>query len=124
ELRIDSTLVRHQTVPQKVRKAMPLADAVIVIDLDNGVAFMNSIAEEFTGSNKSDALYQPLTSICRIVNEQSIKLEDAVEKAPQTGSGPSFARAILIARDGSQWPINDCSAPIVDAAGRTTGTVL
>jgi hypothetical protein len=36
---------------------------------------MNSRAEQFTGWNKSEALHQPLTNICRIVDEQSVNLK-------------------------------------------------
>ena len=61
---------------------MPHADAVIVTDLENRVTFMNSTAEQFTGWNKSDALHQPLTNICRIVDEQSVNLKYP-EKTPQ-----------------------------------------
>jgi PAS domain S-box-containing protein len=60
-----------------------------------------------------------------LVNEQAEKLEGLVEKAILAGESVSLSdHAILVARDGSHWPVDNSAAPILDAVGRITGVVL
>jgi len=102
-----------------------IADAVIATDLESRITFMNPAAERLTGWRKKYALHRLLPDIVQLVNEQSIKLESPVEKAILAGEPVSLSdHAILIARDGSHWPIDNSAAPILDTAGRITGVVL
>ncbi len=93
--------------------------------MESRITFINPAAERLTGWRKNDALYKQLTEIFQIVNEQSVKMESPALRAIKAGEAVSLPeRAILIARDGSKWPVDDSAAPILDAAGRITGVVL
>jgi PAS domain S-box-containing protein len=96
-----------------------VGDGVIVTDVESRITFINPAAERLTGWRKNDALYKQLTEIFQIVNEQSVKMESPALRAIKAGEAVSLPeRAILIARDGSKWPVDDSAAPILDAAGR------
>jgi PAS domain S-box-containing protein len=103
-----------------------IGDAVIVTDPESRITFMNPTAEKLTGWDQNDALHKHLTEIFNIVNEQSSRaVESPVVKAIRDGAIVGLANhTVLIARDGTEWPIDDSAAPILDAAGRITGVVL
>jgi PAS domain S-box-containing protein len=103
-----------------------IADAVIVTDPQSRITFMNATAERLTGWAHADALQKPLTDVFNIVNEQSAKtVENPVTKAIRDGAIVALANhTVLIARDGTEWPIDDSAAPIMDVAGGMAGVVL
>jgi PAS domain S-box-containing protein len=103
-----------------------IGDAVIVTDPESRITFMNPTAEKLTGWDQNDALQKHLTDVFNIVNEQSSRaVESPVVKALRDGAIVGLANhTVLIARDGTEWPIDDSAAPILDAAGRITGVVL
>jgi PAS domain S-box-containing protein len=103
-----------------------IGDAVIVTDPESRITFMNPTAEKLTGWSQSDAMQRHLTDVFNIVNEQSSRsVENPVVKAIRDGAIVGLANhTVLIARDGSEWPIDDSAAPILDAAGNIVGVVL
>jgi PAS domain S-box-containing protein len=102
-----------------------IADAVIATDLESRITFMNPAAERLTGWRKKHALHRLLPDIVQLVNEQAVKLESPVEKAILAGEPVTLSdHAILVARDGRHWPVDNSAAPILDAVGRITGVVL
>jgi PAS domain S-box-containing protein len=108
-----------------LRTMASIGDAVIVTDPDSRITYMNPAAEKLTGWSLNDALREPVTDIFRIVNEQSDEVENSVAVALREGTPAVPAEhSILIARNGTEWPIHKSAAPILDAAGRVTGVVL
>lgn len=103
-----------------------IGDAVIATDVQGRVTLMNAVAEALTGWNSADALGQPITDIFRIVNETTRQIvESPVERALREGTVVGLANhTLLIARDGTERPINDSGAPIRDRRGAITGVVL
>jgi PAS domain S-box-containing protein len=103
-----------------------IGDAVIVTDPESRVTFMNATGEKLTGWSQHDALQKHLTDVFNIVNEQTCReVENPVVKAIREGAIVGLANhTILIARDGTERPIDDSAAPILDAAGRIVGVVL
>ena len=103
-----------------------IGDAVIVTDPESHITFMNSTAEKLTGWSQLDGLQRHLTDVFNIVNEQSSRsVENPVAKAIRDGAIVGLANhTVLIARDGTEWPIDDSAAPILDAAGNIVGVVL
>jgi PAS domain S-box-containing protein len=102
-----------------------IGDAVIVTDPESRITFMNAAAEKLTGWTQNNALQKNLSDIFQIVGEQSSQaVENPVARAIREGAVVGLANhTILIARDGSEWPIDDSAAPILDA-GRLVGVVL
>ena len=66
------------------------------------------------------------TTVFRIVNEQTRQpVENPVARVLREGVVVGLANhTVLIARDGTERPIDDSAAPIRDAAGKVVGVVL
>lgn len=103
-----------------------IGDAVIVSDALGRVAFMNPVAETLTRWSQVEALGKPLSAVFRIINEQTRQpVEDPVAKVLATGVVLGLANhTLLLARDGTERPIDDSGAPICDHEGRLAGVVL
>ncbi len=103
-----------------------IGDAVISTDVEGRVTFMNRVAESLTGWAESEALGRSLTEIFQIVNEQSREpVENPALRALNAGIIVGLANhTILIAKDGTEWPIDDSAAPIQSEKGEVLGAVL
>ncbi|MGC1720722.1 MAG: CHASE3 domain-containing protein [Isosphaeraceae bacterium] len=103
-----------------------IGDAVIATDTEGNVRFLNSVAQELTAWKEHEAEGQPLGLVFKIVNEQTRKtVANPALRALKEGVVVGLANhTILIARDGTERPIDDSAAPIRDADGKTVGAVL
>jgi PAS domain S-box-containing protein len=103
-----------------------IGDAVISTDNTGRVRFMNPVAERLTGWPFEEAEGRPLHEIFKIVNEVTrATVENPVDKVLREGKVVALANhTVLLARDGTEWPIDDSGAPIRDEEGRTSGVVL
>jgi PAS domain S-box-containing protein len=103
-----------------------IGDGVIVTDPESHITFMNSAAEKLTGWRGADALQRHVTEIFKVLSERSSQaVENPVTRAIREGAVVGLAnQSVLIARDGSEWPIDDSAAPILDAGGCLLGVVL
>lgn len=103
-----------------------IGDAVITTDRDGGVTFLNPVAEALTGWTQREAAGRPLEAIFTIVNEESRQsVENPAVRALREGVTLGLANhSLLIARDGTERPIDDSAAPIRNEAGEVAGVVL
>jgi PAS domain S-box-containing protein len=103
-----------------------IGDAVIATDDQGRVAFLNRAAEFMTGWGREDAAGRPLEEVFRIINEEHRgTIESPVARVLREGTVVGLANhTVLVARDGTERPIDDCAAPIRDANGRLRGVVL
>jgi PAS domain S-box-containing protein len=103
-----------------------IGDAVIATDPKGEIVFMNGVAERLTGWNRAEIKQRQLREVFTIVNELSReKVESPVDKALREGRLVELANhVVLIARDGSEIPIEDSAAPIRDRNGRVLGVVM
>lgn len=103
-----------------------IGDAMIATDTHGRVTFLNSVAEELTGWTQPDAEGQPLGAVFTIINEQTSQpVENPVERVLRDGVVVGLGNhTVLIARDGTERPIDDSAAPIRDTAGEMVGVVL
>ncbi len=103
-----------------------IGDAVIATDDHGRVTFLNGVAREMTGWTLIDAEGQPLEAVFTIINEKTRKLvNNPVEKVLREGVIVGLANhTILVAKDGTERPIDDSAAPIRDSAGKLIGVVL
>jgi len=103
-----------------------IGDGVIASDLDGTVLLINNAAEALTGWRRDEALGQPLASVFQNVDPDTRKR--CVSSIPALiGAGdPSGTRrsTVLVARDLTERPIEECAAPLRDGAGRTIGMML
>ena len=103
-----------------------IGDAVISTDVEGRVTFMNRVAESLTGWSQAESLGRPLSEVFYALNEQNRQpIENPALRALSTGTIVGLANhTILIARDGTEWPIDDTAAPIRNEQGEVAGVVL
>jgi PAS domain S-box-containing protein len=103
-----------------------IGDAVIATDAQGRVIFLNSVARTLTGWESEDAVGKPLSVVYRVVNETTREL--TVDPVSQVLRDDTFAGVadhnVLIARDGTERPIDQSGAPIKEKSGATHGVVL
>ncbi len=116
-----------QTERERLRVTLAsIGDAVIVTDTDGLVTSMNFVAESLTGWTMPEALDHSLSEVFNIVNETTRQpVENPAFRALNEGVVVGLANhTILIARDGTETPIDDSAAPIRDGRGELIGCVL
>ena len=103
-----------------------IGDAVITTDSGGKVRRMNPVAERLTGWDEAEAQGRRLDEVFSIINEGSrAAMESPVELVLRAEQVVGLANhTILIARDGTERPIDDSGAPIRDESGAITGVVL
>jgi PAS domain S-box-containing protein len=103
-----------------------IGDGVIATDLDGLVTFLNPVAEQLTAWTEAEAVGQPLGRVFHIFSEISRRPSPSpAAHAIETGRVVALAgRTVLVARDGTEVPVDDSAAPIRDAEGRLLGAVL
>lgn len=103
-----------------------IGDAVLSTDAEGRVTFLNVVAESLTGWPQAEALGRPLPEVFHIVNEQTRQpVENPSLRALREGTIVGLANhTVLIARDGTERPIDDSAAPIRDESGTPVGVVL
>jgi PAS domain S-box-containing protein len=103
-----------------------IGDAVISTDAEGRVTFMNGVAESLTGWTQSEAVGRPLSEVFQIVEERTRQPgPNPALRALREGTVVGLANhTILIARDGTERPIDDSAAPIRDDSGTAVGAVL
>jgi PAS domain S-box-containing protein len=103
-----------------------IGDGLIATDTQGRVTFLNPVAQALTGWTQSEAQGQPLQDVFNIIHEQTRKpVENPVAQVIREGVIVGLGNhAVLIARDGTERPIDDSAAPIRDEQGTMKGVVL
>jgi PAS domain S-box-containing protein len=103
-----------------------IGDGVISTDAEGRVTFMNDVAEALTGWARAEAVGRPLPDVFQIINERTRQpVENPVLRALGEGMIVGLANhTVLIARDGTERPIDDTAAPMRDETGAPIGAVL
>ena len=103
-----------------------IGEAVIATDTEARITHMNPMAERLTGWPLAEALGRPLEEVCRLLHAMTGQtVPNPVEEAlrSETAVTPREER-ILVAREGTCWPVADSAAPIREAGGTIRGAVL
>lgn len=103
-----------------------VGDAVIATDTTGHVRFLNLAAESLTGWKPHEAEGKSLAEVLRIVSEDTGQtVENPALRALREGNAIELSdNALLIAKDGTERPIDDSAAPIRDSIGVVSGAVL
>jgi PAS domain S-box-containing protein len=103
-----------------------IGDAVIATDAQGRVTFMNEVAQTLTGWKLGEAVGRELRQVFQIINEETRnEVESPVEKVLREGRIVGLANhTLLIAKDGTEIPIDDSGAPMRDEEGNINGVVL
>ncbi|RMF01351.1 MAG: response regulator [Chloroflexi bacterium] len=130
---IEIALYKHKMEQQLKEKEQLLyttlrsiGDAVIATDAGGHITFMNPLAEKLTGWTQADAMGRPSPQVFNInygANQQPAT--DPIAKVLAEKVLTYLENdVVLIAKDGTQTPIDDSAAPIQDEHGHTVGVVL
>jgi PAS domain S-box-containing protein len=103
-----------------------IGDGVIAADAGGRVTFLNPVACSLTGWAAEEATGRTLAEVFHIVNEHTRQpVENPAQRALHDEVVVGLANhTVLIARDGSERPIDASAAPIRDERGRLRGVVL
>jgi PAS domain S-box-containing protein len=113
---------------EKERLAVTLrsiADGVVATDPDGTIVLMNHAAERMTGWTTDAAVGKPLADVFQSVDPETRTRSDNSLTALTTSTSTPVRRcSVLVARDLTERPIEECAAALRDDSGRTVGTVL
>ncbi|MEO8044113.1 MAG: ATP-binding protein [Spartobacteria bacterium] len=103
-----------------------IGDAVITVDNDRHVTFLNPVAEELTGWTTEEAVGRSVNEVLHLIDERTRQpARNPVAVALEDGSTAELANhTILVRRDGSELPVQDSAAPIRNPAGKIIGAVM
>ena len=103
-----------------------IGDAVIATDQRGKVTFANRTALSLLHTDAGKVSGKPLDDFFRIIDESSrAPLESPVASVLREGATVRLANhTVLVARDGTEVPIDDSAAPIRIADGSVQGVVL
>jgi PAS domain S-box-containing protein len=103
-----------------------IGDAVIATDAQGAVVFMNPVGEKLTGVSASGARGKSCREVLNIINEITRQpIESPIERVLREKVVVGLANhALLIARDGTERPIDDSAAPIRSRTGDVVGVVM
>jgi PAS domain S-box-containing protein len=103
-----------------------IGDGVLATDERGRVTRVNPVAERLTGWRESEARGRPIEQVFEIVNEETrAKAVNPVDRVLAEGVVVGLANhTALISRDGTERPIADSGAPILDVGGTAVGAVL
>lgn len=130
QIAIEMAIYKHRTAKKLQEREQLLAkilktinDAVIVIDLNGHVLFMNLMAETLTGWKPKEAIGQPLTEVFKISQEDApTSTHKLVQHVFAAGSIDSYSR--LLTKDGREISVDDSAVPLRDESGKVTGAIL
>jgi PAS domain S-box-containing protein len=103
-----------------------IGDGVIATDINGHILFINPMAESLTGWTQTEAEGQSLEQVFSIVNEQTRQpvANPALQAIKEDRTVGLANHTLLIARTGSEIPIDDSGAPIRGVDGNILGAVL
>ena len=125
----DRKQAEAQVFDEKERAQVTLAsiaDAVITVDTNGRVEYLNPIAERLTGWRQEDARRSPLQQVFSIVDESTGgEVADPVARTLRDGcTVTSEGNIVLRRRNDAPIAIDHSVAPIRDRSGSTVGAVL
>jgi len=103
-----------------------IGDGVLATDANGRVTRVNPVAARLTGWSETEAVGRPIGEVFHIINEETrapaiLPIARVLAEGVVVGLANHTA---LISRDGSEHPIADSGAPILNADGKTIGAVL
>lgn len=103
-----------------------IADAVITVDLNARVEYLNPVAERLTGWSTEAARGRPIADVFIAVNETSGAAQpDAVPAVLRDGrTVEAEGKLALLPREGAPVAIDRSIAPIRERSGRIVGAVI
>jgi PAS domain S-box-containing protein len=100
-----------------------IADAVVAVDDDEDVRFLNVAAESLLGVSSENAAGRRLSEVLQLVDERTREPVSNRVRAALEGNRPGTERILLVGPSGER-SVEDHIAPIVDDRGDLLGAVI
>ncbi|HYD95327.1 MAG TPA: EAL domain-containing protein [Noviherbaspirillum sp.] len=119
----------EQLAAEKERAQVTLGaigEAVISVDTNGKVDYLNATAERLTGWRSADALGRPFSEVFHAVDEVSGESQEhqLITWLQHGRLTPQNSPAVLLGRDGTQYAIEDTATAICLPDGQTAGGVI
>ncbi len=103
-----------------------ISDAVLVVNSDGQVIYLNKMAESMTGWTRKHALGKPVEDVFPIVDRKSRRrrIPPSQRAIDEDKTVELKLGSVLIRRDGSGVAIEDSATPVHNCDGRVTGAVI
>jgi PAS domain S-box-containing protein len=103
-----------------------LGEAVLAADSEGSISFINPVGEWLTGHKYDDSIGKPLKDVLKVKNADTRKLiKDPMEKVLKQDRVVSLAKnSVLVRHDGSEVPVTESGAPIIDDDDNIIGVVF
>ncbi|MEG4243897.1 EAL domain-containing protein [Microcoleus sp. MON2_D6] len=122
--RLEESLFAEKELAQVTLQS--IGDGVITTDAQGNVRYFNPIAERLTGWKNHEVQGVHFSTVFLIVDQVTREpVENPINKALLEERIVTLANnTILIAHDGTEYPIADSAAPIRDRQGQIIGAVM
>jgi PAS domain S-box-containing protein len=102
-----------------------IGDAVISLNKQGQVRFMNVVAQKLTGWQLNAATNHPIGEVLRLVHPQTRQpMGDLLEDLDRSGAMGLHQEGTLVAGDGAEYAVDAKASIVVDADGRPDGSVV
>ncbi|WFP51689.1 EAL domain-containing protein [Methylomonas sp. EFPC3] len=98
-----------------------IGDAVIATDAQGRIRFMNCSAHQLTGWQAADVAGQSLERVFRSLDPDSPPVLEALAAGSRTALADWL---VMLAKDGTEYPVAGCAAPIFSPDGARIGWLL
>lgn len=123
---IETALNRYEREQLLATVLKSIGDGMIVVTTQGRILFLNKSAELLTGWQQQEARDRELTEVFNVISEATrLPIGNVAITAIQQDTILFLNdRLLLIAKDGTTFPITDSIAPIKNHKGLITGAVL
>jgi PAS domain S-box-containing protein len=94
------------------RTLQRIGEAVIGVDGEGRVLYLNSVAEDLTGWTLAEAAGRLLGEVYFVLDEQTQQPRPALFTAGADAGAEPMSHGILLSRDGTACPIEEAAAPL------------
>lgn len=103
-----------------------IGDAVIAVDSQGRISYMNPVALMLTGGLAADVIGAPLAEVFTLVDEDTREaMEGTASRLLRGQPMPTGVQhGLLISKNGQEWPIEELSTSLVDDGQGSHGAVL
>jgi PAS domain S-box-containing protein len=102
-----------------------IGDAVISLDREGRIRFMNAVAQKLSGWSLAEAAGRPLASVLQLVHQQTHQpMGDLLDDLQRSGATELNQEGTLVSRDGAEFAVDAKATVVLDADRRPDGSVV
>ncbi|MGB8855477.1 MAG: EAL domain-containing protein [Burkholderiales bacterium] len=121
--------MEDELAAEKERAQVTLAsigEGVVTADAAGNLVYMNPVAEELIGTNLDNVRGKPVNQVFSLISEREREpLENPLLRCIREKQVVGLDdQSVLLRLDGTEYPIDDSTAPILDNSGQIMGAVL